>query len=308
MLTDDVNRYIALRRSLGYKLRDQAKNLISYANFADANAERFVSISTVIDWTGGARTPKHRKRLYGEITRFARFVAAEDPRHEVPRPGYYSAPSTRPVPYIYSDDEIALILDAASKLSRSWQTPNRPETYVMLFGLLAATGLRISEALKLTFRDISPNGTLHVRRTKFHKDRLVPLHTTVADALQRYMDLRAKTPVPGPYIFAESTGKQLRYHRARRAFAGIIEEHNIAVGRAIRPRMHDFRHTFATRTLEQTELVRGAIDRRAVALSTYLGHVEIANTYWYLQATPDLLRRVSESGEKLMVMEAVDAP
>ncbi len=300
MLIDEVDRYLRIRRSLGYKLEQVGRMLTLFATWADERGEDYIRSHSTILWASEASTRRARQKRLSVVAKFARFLAAEDKRHEVPLLGYFDGPTSRPVPYIFSDVEIERILAEATRLRISAKTPNRAETYGMLYGLLAATGMRISEALNLTRQDNQRNGVLFIRETKFHKSRLVPLHPTTADALDRYLALRARCAVPGDFVFARTCGMRIRYADVRNTFVLLLGRAKIAPGRRIRPRMHDLRHTFATRTLEQSGLVRGAIDRRTVALSTYLGHVDIVSTYWYLQATPELLTDMASNAESLV--------
>lgn len=187
MLSEDVERYVALRRALGAKLRETPRRLQAFACFAAEKGDTHIRAATAIAWAAAASTPGRRNCRLGEVTRFARFLRAEDAAHEVPSANIYAARSSRPVPYIYTRDEIVRILDAASQLRLQRPNPLRRQLYVTLFGLLAATGLRVSEALELRFGDVLPDGILRIQNTKFGKSRLVPLHETVREALGRYI-------------------------------------------------------------------------------------------------------------------------
>ncbi len=158
MLSDDVERYITLRRTLGAKLRRGARDMRSFACFAAERGDSHVRAVAATAWAGAASTSGARSRRLGAVIRLARFLRAEDPAHEIPATDIYAAPRSRPVPYIYSADELARILDAASLLRRQRPNPLRRQLYVMLFGLIAATGLRVSEALALQFDDVLPGG------------------------------------------------------------------------------------------------------------------------------------------------------
>jgi integrase/recombinase XerD len=148
MLTDDVERYIALRRTLGFQLRKPARHLRVFARVATEKNETFIRAATVIDWAAAAPTLDARNRRIGDVARFARFLRAEESRHEVPPTGLFATPKLRPAPYIYAPDEMARILKAAGQLRLLKPDPLRRQVYVMLFGLIAATGLRVSEGLK----------------------------------------------------------------------------------------------------------------------------------------------------------------
>ncbi len=170
----------------------------------------------------------------------------------------------------------------------------------MLFGLIAATGLRVSEGLNLRLGDVLPGGVLHIRETKFYKSRLVPLHATVVEVLDRYLDLRGRFAGSDDHLFLSMEGSALAYSTARCAFLRILQLANIAPARTRRPRIHDLRHSFATRVLEQCGTKREEVARHFVALSTYLGHADIAHTYWYLQATPELMTDIAAAAEALV--------
>ena len=167
MLSDDANRYITLRRTLGYKLVKAERHLRAFAHFAAGRGETHIRTASALDWLAMvARTPGARERRLTDLMLFARFLHAEDPRHEIPRADFAPSRKIRPIPYIYTADEIARILDAAGNLRHQKPNPLRRQLYVMLFGLIAATGLRVSEALALRLDDIQPGGVLHIRQTK----------------------------------------------------------------------------------------------------------------------------------------------
>jgi integrase len=300
MLIDDIERYIALRRSLGFQLRKPARHLQAFARVAAEKGETHIRAATVIDWAAAGPTPDARNRRISDVARFARFLRAEDDKHEVPPAGLFATPKVRPAPYIYRPEELARILEAACRLRLLKPNALRRQTYVMLFGLIAATGLRVSEALNLRLGDVLPGGVLQIRETKFYKSRLVPLHATVVEALGRYLDVRRRYGGLDDHLFLSMEGGGLAYSTARYAFLRTLNLANIAPGRARRPRIHDLRHSFATRVLEQCGTKRDEVARHFVALSTYLGHADIAHTYWYLEATPELMTDIAAAAEKLI--------
>ena len=174
----------------------------------------------------------------------------------------------------------------------------RGQTYATLIALLAATGLRISEALKLTIADVTPDG-LMIRETKFRKTRLVPLHGTTASALQRYLALRQSLAGDDP-VFIGKRGGPLRYIAVKETFDRLAGKAGIVTATRRRPRLHDLRHTFAVRVLQSSPVGRSRSGAHMVALSTYMGHVNIYATYWYLEATADLMRDVATAGEDFL--------
>jgi integrase/recombinase XerD len=213
--------------------------------------------------------------------------------------------ASRPVPYIYTPDELTRILEGAGELRRQKPNPLRQQLYVMLFGLIAATGLRVSEALELRLADVLAGGVLHIRDTKFGKSRLVPLHTTVVEALDRYLDKRRLVAGSDDHLFPSVKGKVLASSTLNYTFRCVLRVANIAPERSRRPRIHDLRHSFATHVLEQCNTERDAVARHFVALATYLGHVDIKHTYWYLQATPELMTDIAAATETLIMGEPI---
>ncbi len=170
MLSEAVDRYIALRRTLGDKLRRPARQLRAYADYAASRGETYIQTASVLAWaTAAGRTPEARAERFRNLALFALFLHAEDSRHQLPPRNPFPIRKTRPVPYIYTPDEIARILDAAGMLRRQRPNPLRRELYITMFGLIAATGLRVSEAIALRVEDVWPDGALHIRETKFCK-------------------------------------------------------------------------------------------------------------------------------------------
>ena len=300
MLIDDIERYIALRRSLGFKLQKPARHLRSLARFVTERGESHIRGATAGAWAAAAPTPEARHRWLGYVVRLARFLRAEDPAHEIPPEKLFAVPKLRPVPYIYSRDELARILETVGQLRRQNPNPLRRQLYVTLFGLIAATGLRVSEALNLRLGDVLPGGVLHIRETKFNKSRLVPLHKSVAEALEHYLDMRRRFAGSDDHLFLSVQKTALAHTTVNYTFRRVLQLANIAPGRTRRPRIHDLRHSFATRVLHQCGTKRDAVARHFVALATYMGHTDIAHTYWYLEATPELMTDIAAAAEALI--------
>jgi integrase/recombinase XerD len=191
MLIDDVERYITLRRSLGFKLEKTARYLMAFAHHAVEKEDAHVHTVTAMAWAADvSSTPGSHYRRLQEIALLARFLHAEDPAHEVPQHRHFYRSRPRPAPYIYTPDELTRMMDAAVNLRRQRPSPLRRHVHVMLLGLLASTGLRVSEALNLRLGDLLPDGVLHIRQTKFNKSRLVPMHPSVVKALHAYLETR----------------------------------------------------------------------------------------------------------------------
>jgi integrase len=202
----------------------------------------------------------------------------------------------RPVPYIFSREEIQSILQAASTLGK--RNAFRGHTYNTFFALLACTGLRVSEAIHLCFQDVTADG-LVVRCSKFRKSRLVPLHETTQAGLEQYLKRRRAFTALDDHLFVSLRRRPLLLHDAETAFHDIIERIGLPRGKGLpHPTIHSLRHTFAVRALETCPDSRDRITKHMLALSTYLGHSKVADTYWYLEATPDLMRNIADSCQR----------
>lgn len=302
MLITHVERYISLRQTLGYKLRDLSGNLSAFARFAADRGDAHIRVSTAVDWATEASSPHGRYIRLRDVARLARFLHAEDPAHEVPTNPFY-APKRRRLPYIYTPEEIVQLVGAAGRLRKSY--PLRRRIYGTLLGLIAATGLRISEALDLRLYDVLPDGVLQIRRTKFGKSRLIPLHPTAAKAFDRYLEQRRQLAVTDDHVFLSAGNQRIATSMAEYTFRRVLRLAGIAPSRTRPPRIHDLRHTFATQALEQCSTRREAVARHFVALATYMGHADIAHTYWYLEATPELMTGIAAAAEALIAGEDI---
>lgn len=293
-----VNAYLALRRAAGFDMSNAGFLLASFASFASERNEVHVSAETAIAWASRGPSVAQRDARLKAICRFARYIRMEDHRHALPPANYFGWRKRRPVPHIYSGRELSCLVHAAGQLGPSGSL--RPHTYFTLLGLLAATGLRVSEALELRFSDLTADGLL-VRETKFKKTRMVPLHATALTNLNRYLDRRRKLGGGTDHVFIGNHGRSLPYSAVQCTFKTVLKKANLwppAGGR--RPRIHDLRHTFAVKALQSGPTGRSRIGEHMVALSTYLGHVNIYSTYWYLQATPELLLDIADIGEAFL--------
>jgi integrase len=299
MLSRDLQRHTELHRALGFKFRTQHSLLRLFVSHAEALGDEFVDGRCVIDWAAQAPSAAQRRNRLLTVRRFALALRAEDGRHEVPPADAFGvAGPRRRKPYIYAPDEITNLLAAAVRLGPAGSLT--ASTYGTLFGLLAATGMRVSEALALQVADVTPDGLL-IRATKFQKSRLLPLHDTAHAALDRHLQHRARIALAGNSLFTATSHGPLPYDTVAGAFRRLARSLGLR-GEAGKPdaRIHDLRHTFAVRSLESCPLERHAIARHLLALSTYLGHARVTDTYWYLEATPVLLREVAEAGEILL--------
>ena len=300
MLIAHVERYLSLRQTLGYKLRETSANLRAFARFAIHRGDTLVRASTAVDWATEAPSPHARHVRLRNVAHLARFLHAEDPTHEVPSNPFHTS-TRRRLPYIYKRGEIVQLVGAASRLRQSY--PLRRQVYVTIIGLIAATGLRISEALDLRLYDSLPDGVLQIRRTKFGKSRLLPLHPTAASALDRYLEQRRRLAVTDDHVFLSAGNQRIASSTVEYTFRRIRRLAGITATRTRPPRLHDLRHTFATRALEQCSTRREAVARHFVALATYMGHTDIAHTFWYLEATPELMIDIAAAAEALIAKE-----
>jgi integrase/recombinase XerD len=289
-----VETYLALRRAAGFTLSNTEYLLRSFAGFATDQEQTYIRTATAIDWASQARSVEQRHTRYQTICRFAQYLRVEDSRHELPPLNHFGYRKSRRVPRIYSRDEIAGLILAATRLS----SPDslQPSTYAALISLLAATGLRISEALHLLVSDITPDGLL-IRRTKFQKTRLVPLHETAKTGLGNYLKRRQEMRRGGDHVFVSDEGYPLVYWKVRSVFQTLLKSAGLKPSSGRCPRLHELRHTFAVRALEVSPTGRQRIGQHMLALATYLGHVNIDATYWYLETTPDLLRDIAVVAE-----------
>ena len=297
MLSAAVDAYLAGRRAAGFQLRDHETMLRDFARFASAKGDAFVRARTVLEWVrardGSALRRCVRLRT---VVHWARFLQAEDERHEVPPPDAFGRqrPRRRP-PFLFTPQDVNALVRDTRALGPEGSLP--PLVYSTLFGLLASTGLRISEALNLRTEDVTPEG-LVVRHTKFGKSRLLPLHDTTSAALAFYLRRRGQEAGTCPFVFLSVKGRKLHPTTVRHVFRRVVRSRGIAgPDDQPRPRLHDLRFYFANQVLTNGPDDHHGISRHMVALTTYLGHRDVRNSYWYLEATPKLLAKIAERCE-----------
>ena len=291
MLTESVHAYISIRRVGGFTLHADERLLLDFARCAAEKGEDHVRTTTAIEWAAGAKSLRQRGIRLRTLIRFARQVRAEDSEHQLPPDHVFAAPIYRRLPHIYEPEELCHILEEAGKLGPAGSL--QPWTYQTLFGLLASCGLRISEAIALKVEDMTEDGLI-IRNTKFRKTRLVPMHETTEAAMKEYLMLRQTAGGGTDHFFVSPLGKPLCYPTVSRNFLKILR------GLGLRgekgqpgPRLHDFRHTTTVRALESCP--PDLVANHMLALSTYLGHSKLANTYWYIHATPQLLAGIADA-------------
>lgn len=293
-LVESIEDYLALRRSLGFKLRSAGAALMNFAAFMEQHQAGSITVRLALAW---AQQPRDKQpALWAQrlsfVRGFARHHVATDPLSEVPPPGLLPYRPARAHPYLYSHDEVRRLLAQALQLPGG-ASGLRPWTYHALLGLLSVTGLRVGEALRLRLEDVDLHaGVLTVRGTKFGKSRLVPIHTSTRDVLACYRARRAEHLHGRQAVsfFVTRTGHALDGGDVRRTFYALsrqvgVRGHNDSHG----PRLHDFRHRFAVETLIAWYRSGEDAERRLPVLSTYLGHVHVEDTYWYLSAHPQLM-------------------
>lgn len=289
-----VDEYLVQRRRLGYALKIEGAELLRFARFADdLGHQGHLTTALALAWATSSKTASRlswARRL--EIVRcFAKYRRVLEPTTEVPPTGLLGPAHRRIAPHIYTRRDVARLLAAAARLSPAHGL--RPATFHSLFGLLTATGLRINEALHLARHDVDlQQALLIIRETKFHKSRLVPLHPTVVAALKDY-SARREHYVPYPVhdaFFLLDDGRALDYEHAHYTFGRLrraLGWQRDPNGRY--PRLYDFRHTFVCQRLLTWYAQGEDIDQKIASLSTYLGHVKVTDTYWYVTGIPELM-------------------
>ena len=297
-MRDHVDRYVMFRRRLGPKFAKPERMLRGYADYAMARGEQFTEIGGMLAWASTGRTTRGIHDRLNAVRHFAVWLHAEDERHEVPprdAPGQAQR-RRRPTPHVLTVSEIRRILEAALSLSPAGSIT--PQTYHYAIGLMAATGLRRSEAAGLRLTDVTPDGLI-VGPTKFAKHRLVALHQSTRDALERYLILRKRVSATHDQLFALADGRPLSPNGLTGRFIKLARQVGLRGGKG-EPglRLHDLRHSFCVRSLEAAIASdRDSVNRHMLALSTYVGHSSMAHTYWYLEATPVLLAQIAGEAE-----------
>jgi integrase len=292
--------YLAVRRVLGYRLVRTEKLLAQFLTYVEARGEDHLTAATALAWatlSPGAHRSWTSTRL-SVVRRFATYLQGIDPATEVPARDLLPGQSCRVTPYLYSDADIAALMAAAGSL----RTPHRVATYRTLIALLVVTGMRVGEAISLDCGDFDPvNGLLTIRNGKFGKSREVPLHPSTVTALRAYLgrDDRPRQAPHSPALFVSMAGTRLLYTNVQPTFHKLVGQAGLLPRSPMcRPRLHDIRHAFAVRTILDSYRDGGDPGARLALLSTYLGHVDPGQTYWYLSAAPELLQLASERLER----------
>ncbi|MBL8485025.1 MAG: tyrosine-type recombinase/integrase [Rhodocyclaceae bacterium] len=312
-----IDDYLAERRRQGFQLRSRDAFLAGFARFVEAKHHRGpLSAELMVEWVRAAKDGHGDAgtwaRCWGRLRHFICYLQQFEPDTHVPEASLFGPEPGRVAPHIYTEDEIIGLLAAARTLGPSGSL--RPYTYQTLFGLMASTGLRVSEAIHLRDADVDfQRGILTIRQTKFAKSRQLPIHPSTAKALARYRKQRERhlpTTTGMPFLVGSRgrrLGLPLGERQAHRVFTGLRDGLGwVNRGGHDAPRLHDLRHTFAVRRLVRWYADGAEVDQKMLALSTYMGHAEIFYTYWYLTAVPELMAIVAGRFEQFAKLPGDD--
>jgi integrase len=294
-----VADYLTVRRSLGYKLAEHGRLLHDFVAYLAAAGSSTVTTELAVAWAiqpTGCSSLRWGQRL-AKVRGFARHLKAIDPDTEIPPLGVIPHQCRRVPPYLYSDGDIEALMAAA----RALRPTQRAATYETVIGLLAVTGMRSGEALRLARDHIDwEEGVITIWNSKFQKSRAIPLHPTSLDALRRYTQIRDQScPHPtSPAFFISTTGAGLTQGYFHKVFSSLVQTAGLDRPGQRRPRPHDLRHRFATATLIGWYRAGVNVEAHVPLLSTYLGHSNPQNTFWYLSAVPELLLLASQRVEQ----------
>lgn len=309
-LRQQLADYLALRRALGYRLARPEKLLNQFLDHLDCGGETTITVASALEWArlpanGGSNWWAYR---LAAVRGFATYLHGIDTVHEVPAPDLLPQRPRRASPYLYSEAEIGELIAATGMLS----TPLRRATFATLIGLLAVTGIRVGEAIALDRSDVDlAAGRLTVRYGKFGKTRELALHPSTVAALRRYRRLRGRlAPVTGTgAFFVSQAGTRLIYCNVHHAFHRAVQAAGLTPRSAsCRPRIHDLRHSFAVRAMLDAYAAGEDGQTRLTLLSTWLGHVHPASTYWYLSASPELMAAAGQRLDTYLAGQSVGRP
>jgi integrase len=296
-----LDDYLKLRRRLGYKLETAGYLLRNFVRFTEQEGADFISTKLAVRWAAKPDLkPVQRGARLGMVRRFAEYVSAHDVRTEVPAQKLLPCHFVRRDPFHYSDEQVMQLIQGAGQIAPSDKI--KGPTLGTLFGLLAVTGLRVGEALALESSDVDwDQALLTLRMTKGNKARLVPLHSSTVAALRQYASIRdnvyPKRPTTSFFIW--EGGGRLIYDSVNRWFLLVACQAGLRrPGDRSGPRVHDLRHYFAIRTLLNWYRSNADVEARLPELATYLGHVHVRDSYWYLSAVPQLLKLATQRWER----------
>jgi integrase len=312
-----AKNYLSERRNLGFALRSTGYSINSFAHYVDErNHQGPLTVEIMTDWARQDKSNSHKPETWARrlknLRSFARYLQQFEPCTEVPDDTVFGRVPPRLAPHIYSEDEIIELLKAARQLNPV--DGLRGATYETLFGLIASTGIRVSEAVHLLNTEVDlKHGILTIRKTKFFKSRHVPLHPSTVEALRQYNSLRnSYIDVADETSFfvgsrGQRLGQQLSLRQVRRVFSSLRDQLGwVNRGAHDAPRIHDLRHSFVVRRVMLWHIQGMNIDQKMLALSTYVGHAMITNTYWYLTGVPELMALAGEKFEMFSKIPEVD--
>lgn len=292
--------YLAVRRALGYKLERTEKLLAQFLTYLEDRDQERLSTETALAWAT-LPTEAHQSWWSSRLSivrGFAAHLRTLEPATEVPPADLLPWRRCRATPYVYWEQDVTALITAAAKL----RTPHRVATYRTLIALLAATGMRVGEAIALDRRDFeSKDNVLIVRNSKFGKSRELPLHSSTGNALGAYLRRRdrPRSAAGAPALLLSTAGTRLLYCNVQHTFGQLVRRAGLTGhSAACRPRLHDLRHSFAVHTVLDAYRKSADPGARIALLSSYLGHVDPGKTYWYLSATPELLALAGDCRER----------
>jgi len=301
-LREAVRQYLDMRRGLGFKLREAGKALIDFVAFLEQHHASHITSTLALAWAQQPSNaqPSHWAQRLSFVRGFARYRSATDPHTQIPALGLLPFQPKRARPYLYSEEEICSLLQAALRMSYRYERGKlRPRVFHCLFGLLSVSGLRLGEARNLELQDVDLKaGVLTIRGAKFGKTRLVPLQASTCAVLADYLARRQRHwagRTVSSYLFVSSRGNRLDGGDIHRTFYALSRQIGLRGPSDRRgPRLHDMRHRFATKTLVQWYRSGQDPERRLPLLSAYLGHVHVGDTQWYLEGSPELMREAMQ--------------
>jgi integrase len=304
LITNQVEKYIKFKQSMGYQIKIESQELRRFAKFArENNHQGSLTIDLALNWASEKTnyTRWYRARRLETVHVFAKYAFAIDDNTQIPPTGTFGKCHGRVVPYIYSNDEVIILMDQAKSLI----SPDglRAKAITTAIGLLWVTGMRVCELCRLLRSDINfGKMEIHIRDTKFHKERYIPIHKTAIEALKKYAKYRDNLyPNSDNAYFFLTTGGQVLTQRHLEYSFTKLRQYLLPIGKKCwnrrPPRLYDLRHTFACNTIIRWYKEGIDINHKILLLSTYLGHVKPSDTYWYLTGTPELLAIATEQFE-----------
>jgi integrase len=308
---DWVREYVTHRRQMGYRIQLDEGMLLCFAEYIKSSGHQGpLTTELALRWVQLVENDNYQHRRFEMVRSFAKYLAIYEPQTEIPSRRILGRKCHRPQPHIYSQQEILDLFRACDELSPSGGL--RPKSYRTLFGLLAATGLRIGEALRMNYKDVDlDRGVLTVRETKFFKSRLVPVHASTLVVLREYARLRngCHSPTKACTFIISESGGALPYSTVRGVFRGLRRRLGWKQEEGRKPpRIHDLRHSFVCRRILAWYEEGISVDQAIPFLSVYLGHVKVTDTYWYLTGIPELMAVTAERFEQFAQCEKGERP